>query len=445
MRHDIQVEALETPVGPAITDMAGAVGACVHCGFCLATCPTYRVLGEETDSPRGRIVLMKEVLEGELALEEALPHIDPCLGCVACETSCPSGVEYGHLLQGFRAWAERERPGRARRFLRRLLLTTMMSPFRFQMAVTLAKFARPFRLLLPGPLRAALDLVPPAQGIKPEATNLPALKRSSMTPARPLRVALLRGCVQQVLAPEIERATVRVLESFGISVAVPSAQPCCGSLALHAGEEGLARVQASGMLRCFDSDELGPCDALITNAAGCGSGIQEYGGLFRGSPTEHRAAGLAAKSFDVTTFLVQHQLIARGALPQPLRVVYQDACHLRHAQKEHAAPRRLLAALKNVTLLEPRDAALCCGSAGIYNLEHPHLALELGRRKVNALLEQAPDVIVSGNIGCIIQLRQQLETHNQPETDRQVRVLHTVELLDYAYSGRSPLTTGQAS
>lgn len=427
MQHAIELDALRTQIGAAADPMADAVSACVHCGFCLPACPTYIELGEEMDSPRGRIVLMKEVLEGGLDLEEALGHVDPCLGCMSCVTACPSGVEYGELLMPFRELAE----GSRRRSLfdrlwRGLMLDTLASPGRLRWMLRLGRMASLFRALLPARLAAPLDLLPRAADRTEVGFGVfPAIGE------RRGRVALLAGCAQQVLAPRIHRATIEVLTRSGVEVVVPREEACCGSLAFHAGDAPRARAAAGALLRLLGPAGLLPeVDAVLTNAAGCGSGLKEYGLLFAGRPEEESARALAAKVRDVSTFLAALEAPAPTPAPlaQPLRVVYHDACHLAHAQRERTAPRQLLVQVPNLTLVEPRDWQICCGSAGIYNLEEPELAASLGRKKAEALLEGEPDVIATGNIGCLTQIESHVQSLGRP-----VPVRHTMEILASAY------------
>ncbi len=426
MQHAIELDALRTEIGAAAAPMAEAVSACVHCGFCLPACPTYVELGEEMDSPRGRIVLMKEVLEGGLDLEEALTHIDPCLGCMSCVTACPSGVEYGELLMPFRELAE---AGRRRslpdRLWRGLMLDTLASPGRLRWMLRLGRLAAPFRALLPSRLAAPLDLLP--EGVDRSEVSFgvfPAVGE------RRARVALLAGCAQQVLAPRIHQATIEVLTRRGVEVVVPGGEACCGSLAFHAGDAPRARAAAGSLLDVLGPDGLLPeVDAVLTNAAGCGSGLREYGLLFAGRPEEAAARALAARVRDVSTFLSALETEPPPPLPEPLRVAYHDACHLAHAQSERTAPRRLLAQVRGVTLVEPRNWEICCGSAGIYNLEEPELAARLGRRKAEALLESEPDVIATGNIGCLTQIQSHARRLGAP-----IPVRHTMEILASAYA-----------
>ena len=418
MKHEIAVESLGVR-GPL---MADPIAACVHCGFCLPTCPTYVTMGEEMDSPRGRIFLMKEVLEGKMEVELAQPYLDNCLGCQACETACPSGVKYSDLITEFRGRAEpqRKRPA-VERLRRELALRTLPHGRRFRAAAKLGAIGRRVRGAVPRALRPMLDLLPERL---PAARPLPA--RFAAEGERRARVALLAGCVQQQLDPEIGWAAGRVLARNGVEVIVPAGQGCCGSLAMHAGEAKGARKLARRNLAAFPED----VDAVITTAAGCGSGMREYGALFLGEPEEAAAERLAARTLDVAEFLAQLGLVEPPpALDAPRRLAYHDACHLAHAQKVTAAPRRLLGAIEGLELLVPAEAELCCGSAGIYNVERPKVAAELGERKARNLLATGAELIASGNIGCLTQLQNQLAKLGHP-----IPALHTIQVLDRAYS-----------
>lgn len=402
--------------------MAHAVEACVHCGFCLAACPTYRVLGEEMDSPRGRIVLMKDVLEGNLPLKEALPYVDLCLGCLACIPACPSGVPYGELLMPFRARAEeRRRRPLSERLVRFTIQQTVPYPGRFRLAARTGRLARPLLGVLPGDFRAMVDLVP---GKLPKTRPLPTHFPAEGT--RRARVALLVGCVQQVLAPEINWATLRVLAANGVEVVIPLAQGCCGALAMHTGDARRAQGLARANMEAFPTD----VDAVITNAAGCGSGMKEYPLLFRGAEQEDAAAALAGRTKDVSAFLDEIGLVA--PLPEvarPMKVAYHDACHLAHAQGVREAPRRLLSSIPGLTLVEIPDGDLCCGSAGTYNLEHPGMATQLGERKARSVLATGAEMLATGNIGCLTQIQAHLVALGHP-----LPLLHTVQVLDRAYA-----------
>ena len=406
--------------------MAHAVSTCVHCGFCLPACPTYRELGEEMDSPRGRILLMKSALEGELSLDDVQPHIDRCLGCLACTTACPSGVPYGDLLTPYRAHAARKQGASLlARAQRDLLLETLPYPRRFAWALRLGRLTRWAAPLLPPSMRAMLDLVPPRV---PPPQPLPPV-----TPARGVRrarVALLAGCAQQVLAPGIGAAAIRVLAHAGVEVIVPPAQGCCGALALHVGDRERARAHARVNLAAFPAD----VDAIVTTAAGCGSGMQEYAHLFEGAADAGAAAALAARTVDVSAFLDRLGVADWPAYPTPLTVAYHDACHLRHAQQVFAEPRALLGRVGNLRLVEIADPD-CCGSAGTYNLDQPALAHALGQRKAKAVLATKAQAVASGNIGCLTQLATHLTALAGAAAPR---VVHTVELLDEALRGAAP-------
>ena len=409
--------------------MGAAVDKCVHCGLCLAVCPTYAVLGEEMDSPRGRIFLMKEALEGSLTNKEVAPYIDRCLGCVACTTACPSGVEYGNLLAPYRALSERYRRRPLMDAARRQLVSqTLPYPERFRAAFHAAKLAGPAKKLAPPALGPMLDLLPEEL---PTSEPLPAVVPAQG--ARRARVALLTGCVQQALAPEINWATVRVLARNGVEVVIPQKQGCCGALSLHIGEQDAARKFARHNMQVFPTD----VDAVITNAAGCGSGIAEYHLLFSGQVDHQAADAYADMTVDISVFLDGLGIETPPALAEPVRIAYHDACHLAHSQGVTQEPRRLLGAIPGVELLTFPEADMCCGSAGTYNIEQPEIAYELGERKMKNVRSATPDLVVTGNIGCLIQLR----THANGA--QPLPVLHTIVVLDRAYAGK-PLLTGAA-
>ena len=418
MLHEIP----ESDLGAAGEAMTRAIGACVHCGFCLPACPTYAVLEDERDSPRGRIFLMKEALEGRLEASETAGPIDRCLGCLACEPACPSGVSYRDLITPYRSWldARRKRPFLAR-VVRGLAHATLPFPRRMRLAAWSAPVLRGLRSFLPARLRGLVEWLPdglPARSSLVQTTSARGKRRA--------RVAVHPGCAQSVLAPEIHRAAVEVLARNGVEVETLTDAGCCGALAHHAGLERRARSFARGVLRAVRF--CGEVDAILSSAAGCGSGLSEYGALFRGEREESEAREVGERFRDVSVFLETLGLREPPALSRPLRVVYHDACHLAHAQGVRGAPRRLLANVNGLTLLEPRDAHLCCGSAGTYNLEEPELARELGERKVDSLLKTEPDLIATGNIGCLVQLRTLLA--GRPD---RVPVVHTFEVLARAY------------
>lgn len=389
---------------PRRAAMAQAVSSCVHCGFCLPACPTYQVLGEEMDSPRGRIVLMKEVLEGSLPLDDAAVHLDRCLGCLACETACPSGVRYRDLIEPMRETLVARRSWHERLQLRGLL-RVMASPALFRAAAVLGAGAKALAPVLPARLGMMASLLPDAL---PPPSAPPAL--TSARGARRGRVALMTGCVQSVLRPAITEAAIRVLAGNGVEVVVPPDQGCCGALALHSGDHAGGEALAAAHVTRFPVD----VDAVVVTAAGCGSSMQAT-----------HAGG--APVLDLLEYLDRLGLVVPLALASPTRVAYQDACHLAHAQQVTAAPRRLLAAIDGLTLAPIADSGLCCGSAGLYNLEQPDIATELGRRKAAAVAASGATLVASANIGCLTQLQASMAN-----AGLSIAVAHVVELLHMA-------------
>jgi glycolate oxidase iron-sulfur subunit len=408
MLHTIPIEKL----GPLGEPMAKAVSACVHCGFCLAACPTYRELGQEMDTPRGRIVLMKEVLEGTLSFEAAQPHVDRCLGCLACEPACPSGVPYRDLISPFRALAQSKfKRGIAERLRRFVTAQTIPYPTRFRLAMRLGSLAKS---VLPKRWQSMLELVP---------ETLPAAQSwNEVYPAKGEklgRVALLIGCAQQVLDPDINTATIEVLTYNGIEVVIPRLQGCCGGLAWHTGDLEAARVFARQNLDAFPAD----VDAILTNAAGCGSAMHEYHLVLRGTADEPRAELFRHRVIDVSVFLMKLGL--REPLRETkLKVAYHDACHLANAQNIRRQPRDLLRAIPGLKLLELTDAHLCCGSAGSYNMDQPEIASSLGMQKALAVIATGAELVASGNIGCLTQLQVHLK-----KLGSRIQVKHTMQVL----------------
>jgi len=414
MKHSIDNDNPRTP------EMAQAIQNCVHCGFCLPVCPTYTLLGEEMDSPRGRIYLMKNVLEETLNAQDAQPYIDRCLGCMACVTACPSGVAYGDLLVGYRSMVEaaRQRPV-LDAITRKLVTETLPYPNRFRLAAITGKLGKMVKTLLPDSLATMLTLLPdslPKTQPLPEVVPAVGEKRG--------KVALLTGCAQQVLAPNISYAAAHVLALNGIEVVIPKNQGCCGSILLHVGEDDQAQALAKHNFDAFPDD----VDAIIITAAGCGSGINDYELVFKGQADATRARHFAEKSIDFSAYLAKIGLVNPPQASKPLRVVYQDACHLLHAQGIASEPRQLLAQIEGITLIHIEEAEMCCGSAGTYNIEQPDIAAQLGERKVAHILAAEPDIVVSGNIGCITQIQTHLK-QAQPT----IKIMHLAELLFEMY------------
>jgi glycolate oxidase iron-sulfur subunit len=412
------------------------IDKCVHCGFCLPVCPTYVLWNQEMDSPRGRIYLMKMVADGAATINETwVSHFDACLGCMACVTACPSGVEYGKLIEATRAQIERRytRPAPEKRFRRLLFsifprpdrLRALLLPLRLYQKAGLQSLVRRAGIpkLLPARFRAMEALLPqvPAQETLPELIPAQGERRR--------RVGLLLGCVQRVLFPQVNAATARVLAAEGCEVVAPKAQPCCGALLVHAGEEEQAVQLARQTIDAFEKAQV---DAVIINAAGCGSNVKEYGHLLRDDPEyAERAKAFAAKCRDVSEFLAELEPRAtRHALP--LRVAYHDACHLQHAQGVRLQPRTVLGRIPQLEVLEIPEAAICCGSAGIYNLVQPEAATELGDRKASHIAALEADIVVSGNPGCLLQLQSALA-----RAGRKLQVRHFIELLDASIRGIS--------
>jgi glycolate oxidase iron-sulfur subunit len=418
------------------------ISDCVHCGFCLPACPTYVSWGDEMDSPRGRIDLMKGVAEGAISLDETVVgHFDACLGCMACVPACPSGVRYDLLIEATRAKVEREFPRTlADRWFRGLIFALFPYPRRLHaVAFPLVAFAKSGlqRLLrrsgvlarLPRRLAQLDALLPPLEPADLFAT-LPAFA-PACSPRRG-RVALVAGCVQRVFFPNVNAATVRVLAAEGFDVVVPSGQGCCGALSLHAGRSEEAKRFARALIERFEREQA---DAVVVNAAGCGSTLKQYGELFAGdSAWSARAQTLAEKVRDITEFLAGIEPVA---VRHPIRerVAYHDACHLANAQRIREQPRDLLAAIPELELVEIPRSDQCCGSAGIYNLIEPESADEIGERKVDNLLSVRPDLLASPNPGCTLQIGALLERRGIT-----LPAAHPIEILDRSIAGASLLS-----
>ncbi len=410
------------------------IKTCIHCGFCLPTCPTYLLWGEEMDSPRGRIVLMRQAQETGGDMGPMAKHFDRCLGCMACVTACPSGVQYDTLLEQTRPELERRYARTpADRAFRRFCFEVFTHPGRLRALVPLLVAGR--RLGLQRRLQPKLARFPrlaAMAGITPDV-KLSAMWRRvpERTPARSNpggagrgTVGLLQGCVARVFFARTNEATVRVLSAEGFDVVVPPAAGCCGALLMHSGAEPEARDRARATIAAFDG-----CERVAVNAAGCGSAMKEYGRLLADDPEwAERAEAFAAKVADVTEILAGAEPRAPRR-PVPLTVAYHDACHLAHAQAIRAEPRTVLAGIPGLTVVQPAEWEICCGSAGLYNLLEPEPAAELGRRKVANLAATGATVVVAGNPGCALQIA--------ARSEGRLTVYHPVEILDASISGRS--------
>ena len=401
---------------------------CVHCGFCLPTCPTYVLWGEEMDSPRGRIVLMRAGLEEGSALSgEQVNHFDNCLGCMACVTACPSGVEYDKLIEDTRQQVERNFPRPlGERLYRRLIFAVFPHPGRLRALAPLIALQRRLEIGLPKRFARleSLQLLAPRTPLSKVYRRLPERTHARGTSRG--RVGLLQGCVQRVFFGDVNAATVAVLAAEGFDVHAPAAPACCGALQLHAGEDADARRRAKETIAAFED-----CDHVVVNAAGCGSAMKDYGHLLRDDPAwSERAAAFSAKVRDIAELLTEHEPVAPRK-PLPLTVAYHDACHLAHAQGVRAQPRALLRGIPELELVEPAEWELCCGSAGVWNLLNPEPAAELGERKARNLLATGARDIAAGNPGCALQIAAHAERLGEP-----VRVFHPVELLHASLEGR---------
>ncbi|WP_323006064.1 glycolate oxidase subunit GlcF [Pseudorhodobacter sp.] len=400
--------------------------ACVHCGFCTATCPTYQLLGDELDSPRGRIYLIKDMLEkGRPADAKTVKHIDRCLSCLACMTTCPSGVHYMHLVDHARDHIEKtyQRP-LMDRFLRWTLAQIIPHPTRFRLALLGAKLGRPFAFLMPDArLRAMLEMAP--KTIPPVSRNDDPQSFAAEGP-RKFRVALLTGCAQKTLNTDINDATIRILRRLGCEVVVARGMGCCGALTHHMGKADQALTSAAANINAWMGEKArGGLDAVVINTSGCGTTVKDYGHMFRNDPLAADAAAVSAMTMDISELLLKIGL-PQGA-EKRLTVAYHAACSLQHGQQVKTAPKDLL---KHVgfSVVEPADSHLCCGSAGTYNLLQPEISQQLRARKVETLEAKTPDIIAAGNIGCMMQIG----------SGTKIPIVHTVELLDWATGGPKP-------
>ena len=412
---------------------------CVHCGFCTATCPTFALLGDELDSPRGRIYLIKDMLENDRpATAEVVKHVDRCLSCLSCMTTCPSGVHYMHLVDHARRHIEEtyERP-KAERALRRLLSFILPHPWRFRLALIGAALGRPFARFVPGTsmtaqrLRAMLKLAPGSVP-SPSAMERPGVHRA--VGARRGRVALLTGCAQQVLAPSINEATIRLLTRMGLDVVVTRDQGCCGALDHHMGHHDPAMALARANIGAWAAEMAGEgLDAVVVNASGCGTTVKDYGFMFRSEPPEwaEKAAKVSAITMDISEVLQKFGYAPTRQAPG-LTVAYHAACSLQHGQKITAAPKDLLKRA-GFAVKEPAEGHLCCGSAGTYNILQPDISTRLRARKLENLKATRPDLIAAGNIGCLTQL-----------AGDTLPTIHNIQLLDWMAGGPEPANLPQA-
>jgi glycolate oxidase iron-sulfur subunit len=436
---------------------------CVHCGFCLPACPTYQLWAEEMDSPRGRIYLVNQILDGAELSATAAEHFDRCLGCMACMTACPSGVQYDQLIEAARAWTEEARSGSApvgepavlpagkrpvrERAARAAIFSLFPYPKRLRALTAPLRVVqrtgldrRVARSSLPArvspALGAALRLAPPGPVPAAAASRLP--RRVPALGTRRAVVGMLTGCVQSVFFPQVNAATARVLAAEGCDVIIPRGQGCCGALSLHSGRDAEAAAFARRTIATFEQSGV---DAIVVNSAGCGSAMKEYERLLaraeRSDPAAasgwtERAAEMSAKVRDLAEFLVEIGPVARRH-PLPVTAVYQDACHLAHAQRITRQPRDLLGAIPELNLVELADAGTCCGSAGVYNLLQPEAARELGGRKAEAVLAAGAPLLISANPGCSLQIASALA-----ERGEHIAVAHTAEILDASIRGLPP-------
>jgi glycolate oxidase iron-sulfur subunit len=428
---------------------ATLVGDCVHCGFCLPTCPTYVLWGEEMDSPRGRIQLMAQGLEGEPMTEAMVGHFDACLGCMACVTACPSGVQYDKLIEATRAQVERRHDRTPReRLLRAAIFATFPYPRRlrllrgplrgYQRSGLQALMRRSGLLQRLAPTLAALESLAPTLG--PAATARPLPERVPSRGTHRATVGLLTGCVQGAFFPGVNAATARVLAMEGCDVVVPRGQGCCGALSVHNGREPEAKAFARKTIETF---ERAGVDYLVVNVAGCGSSMKEYGDLFADEPDmAGRAAALAGKVRDISEVLVDLGPVAERH-PLPMRIAYHDACHLAHAQGIRAQPRSLLTSIPGIELAEIAEPEICCGSAGVYNLLNPEAAQQLGDRKAGNIATTGADLLVTANPGCLMQVTAAFQRRdpNRPP----MPMAHTVVVLDASLRGHPVSTLVQSS
>ena len=415
---------------PATARSNEILRTCVHCGFCTATCPTYQVLGDELDSPRGRIYLIKDMLENARKPDEkTVKHIDRCLSCLACMTTCPSGVHYMHLVDHAREYIEKnyDRP-LSDRVLRWMLARILPYPMRFRVALLLAKIGAPFAGLMPDPrLRAMLEMAPKV--IPPVSRNDDPQSFAPTAPKKK-RVALMTGCAQKALNTDINDATIRLLTRMGCEVVVAEGAGCCGALTHHMGKTSESHATAAKNIDAWHREMQGQgLDAIVINTSGCGTTVKDYGHIFKGTDHAEKAAAVSEIAMDISELLMTLDL-PKGE-KKNLTVAYHAACSLQHGQQIKTHPKDLLKAA-GFRIVEPRDSHLCCGSAVTYNLMQPEISKQLKQRKIETLEAKSPDIIAAGNIGCMMQIGSGTE----------VPMVHTVELLDWATGGPTPPAFG---
>jgi len=417
---------------PRIARSNEILRACVHCGFCTATCPTYQVLGDELDSPRGRIYLMKDMLENDRDPDaKTVMHIDRCLSCLACMTTCPSDVHYMHLVDHARDYIEaRYKRPLGDRMLRWLLARILPYPGRFRLALLGARLGRPFAPLMPDArLRAMLEMAPKRI---PSVSPNDAPQVFPAQGARVRRVALMTGCAQRALNTDINDATIRLLTRLGCEVVVARGAGCCGALTHHMGKTDESHSTAERNIRAWVREMDGEgLDAIVINTSGCGTTVKDYGHMFRLDPLATEAARVSGIAVDASELLMQLDLPERPE--QEMTVAYHAACSLQHGQQIKTCPKDLLKRA-GFRVVEPADSHLCCGSAGTYNLMQPVISKQLKDRKIRTLEAKAPDLIAAGNIGCMMQIG----------SGTGIPVVHTVELLDWATGGPQPPALARA-
>ncbi len=417
---------------PKIAHSNNILRKCVHCGFCTATCPTYQVLGDELDSPRGRIYLIKDMLENNRTPDEkTVKHVDRCLSCLACVSTCPSGVNYMHLVDHAREYIEEnyKRPI-FDRVLRATLAQILPYEKRFRFAMRGAQIARPLAPIMPAKIRNMVEFAP--KELPPPSLN----DKPQIFPAegtRVKRVALMTGCAQKALDTDINDATIRLLRRHGCEVVVANGAGCCGALTHHMGKTKQSHASAAKNIRAWMAEVNGDgLDAIVINTSGCGTTVKDYGHMFENEPLAEEAAVVSKLAKDISEVMMDLELQVEN--PQDLRVAYHSACSLQHGQQIKTHPKTLL---KNAgfTVLEPADPHLCCGSAGTYNLMQPEISKQLKERKINTLEATQPQIISAGNIGCMMQIG----------SGTGVPVVHTAELLDWVTGGPKPRKLGSSA